>query len=58
MGLTDDPEIPQVSSVMDWLARRIALDFLPIDKRAELGIVTVDEEAHQLTATQPLATNS
>jgi ribonucleoside-diphosphate reductase alpha chain len=28
-GMTDDPDIPQASSVMDWLARRIALDYLP-----------------------------
>jgi ribonucleoside-diphosphate reductase alpha chain len=58
LGMTDDPDIPQVSSVMDWLARRIALDFLPLDKRVELGILTVDEETHQLTNTQPLTANN
>ncbi len=48
MGLTDDPDIPEASSVMDWLARRLALDFLDPDRRAELGIYSVDEEARTL----------
>jgi ribonucleoside-diphosphate reductase alpha chain len=26
-GLTDDPEIPQATSVMDYVARRLAADF-------------------------------
>lgn len=49
LGMTDDPDIPQVSSVMDWVARRIILDFLPAEQRAELGVFSVDEEARQLT---------
>lgn len=27
MGYTDDPEIPQVKSIVDYVARRLALDF-------------------------------
>jgi ribonucleoside-diphosphate reductase alpha chain len=27
MGLTDDPEIPQVSSVLDYIFRRLIIDF-------------------------------
>lgn len=38
-GMTDDPDIPQASSVMDWLARRIALDYLPAENRAQLGVL-------------------
>jgi hypothetical protein len=45
MGMTDDPEIPDVSSVGDYLARRIALDWLPYDIRKTLGILTTTEEA-------------
>jgi ribonucleoside-diphosphate reductase alpha chain len=30
---------------MDYLFRRLALDFLPYDKRAELGIFTAEERA-------------
>lgn len=53
-GMTDDPDIPEVSSVMDWVARRIALDHLPIEKRAQLGILTADEEARQPDDPQPV----
>lgn len=45
MGMTDDPEIPEASSVGDYLARRIALDWLPFDTRKTLGVLTADEEA-------------
>jgi hypothetical protein len=45
MGMTDDPEIPDVASVGDYLARRIALDWLPFDTRKALGILTTEEEA-------------
>ncbi len=44
-GLTDDPDIRMASSVMDYLFRRLALDYLPYEKRAELGIFTADERA-------------
>jgi hypothetical protein len=45
-GWTDDPDIPEVTSVMDWLARRIALDHLPIDTRTHLDLLTPDEQAN------------
>lgn len=38
-GFTDDPEIPRVTSVVDYLARRIALDFLPRSRQEALGII-------------------
>jgi ribonucleoside-diphosphate reductase alpha chain len=44
-GMTDDPDIRISSSVMDYLFRRLALDYLPYDKRAELGIFTAAERA-------------
>ncbi|HEU5472231.1 MAG TPA: hypothetical protein VFV67_16375 [Actinophytocola sp.] len=44
-GRTDDPDIPEASSVMDWLARRIALDHLSFDTRKKLDLLTTDEEA-------------
>lgn len=50
-GLTDDADIPEVTSVMDWLARRIALDYLPANTRAHLGVFSVDEEARRLPST-------
>jgi ribonucleoside-diphosphate reductase alpha chain len=44
-GMTDDPDIRIASSVMDYLFRRLALDYLPFEKRADLGIFTAEERA-------------
>jgi ribonucleoside-diphosphate reductase alpha chain len=38
------------ASVMDYVARRLALDFLPFEKRAELGVFTADERAAAVRA--------
>jgi hypothetical protein len=45
MGMTDDPDIPRAMSVGDYLARRLAHDWLDVDARAELDLLTSDEEA-------------
>jgi len=42
-GRTDDPEIPRVRSVIDYIARRLAIDWLPYTERAALGILTITE---------------
>jgi ribonucleoside-diphosphate reductase alpha chain len=47
-GMTDDPDIRMAASVMDYIFRRLALDFLPDERRAELGILTAAERAAQL----------
>jgi ribonucleoside-diphosphate reductase alpha chain len=49
-GMTDDPDIRMAASVMDYIFRRLALDFLPYERRAELGIFTAKERAAQLRA--------
>jgi ribonucleoside-diphosphate reductase alpha chain len=49
-GMTDDPDIRLSSSVMDYIFRRLALDFLDFDTRTELGILTSGERAAQLRA--------
>ena len=41
-GLTDDPDIRMAQSIMDYIFRRLALDYLSFDERAELGIYTAD----------------
>jgi ribonucleoside-diphosphate reductase alpha chain len=43
--MTDDPDIRMAQSVMDYIFRRLALDYLPYEKRAELGIFTAEERA-------------
>src|SRR3712207_6365231 len=47
-GMTDDPDIRIAQSVMDYIFRRLALDHLPVDKRANLGIFTAEERAAQV----------
>jgi ribonucleoside-diphosphate reductase alpha chain len=42
-GMTDDPDIRFASSIMDYLFRKLALEYLTYDERAELGIFSVDE---------------
>ena len=49
-GMTDDPDIRMAASVMDYIFRRLALDYLPYERRAELGIFTAAERAAQLRA--------
>src|SRR4029077_18732596 len=47
-GLTDDADIRIASSVMDYIFRRLALDHLPYEQRAELSILSAAERTAQL----------
>jgi ribonucleoside-diphosphate reductase alpha chain len=47
-GLTDDPDIRMAQSVLDYIFRRLALDYLPFETRAGLGIYTAGERTQQL----------
>lgn len=49
-GHTDDPDIPRARSVVDYVARRLAIDWLPYDERAELGVYTLTERLHEAAA--------
>ncbi len=42
-GITDDPDIRFAKSLMDYIFRRLALDFLPEEKRLALGIRSMQE---------------
>jgi ribonucleoside-diphosphate reductase alpha chain len=42
-GMTDDPDIRFASSLIDYIFRRLAVDYLSYEERAELGILTVGE---------------
>jgi ribonucleoside-diphosphate reductase alpha chain len=48
-GMTDDPDVRIATSVLDYLFRRLALDYLPLEKRAQLGIFTADERTAQVS---------
>jgi ribonucleoside-diphosphate reductase alpha chain len=47
-GMTDDPDVRIATSVLDYLFRRLALDYLPYDKRAQLGVFTAEERSAQV----------
>jgi len=42
-GMTDDPDIRIANSLMDYLFRKLAVMYLSVDERAELGILTTSE---------------
>jgi ribonucleoside-diphosphate reductase alpha chain len=48
-GMTDDPDLRIATSVLDYLFRRLALDYLPYEKRAQLGIFSAEERAVQVS---------
>ncbi|MHA6763236.1 vitamin B12-dependent ribonucleotide reductase [Streptacidiphilus sp. PAMC 29251] len=47
-GLTDDPDVRMAQSIVDYIFRRLALDFLPFETRSALGIHSVDERQRHL----------
>ncbi len=47
-GMTDDPDIRMAASIVDYIFRRLALDHLPYDTRAALGIHTAEERTREL----------
>jgi ribonucleoside-diphosphate reductase alpha chain len=47
-GLTDDPDVRMSASIMDYVFRRLALDYLPFETRSALGIFTAQERQRQL----------
>jgi ribonucleoside-diphosphate reductase alpha chain len=49
-GLTDDKDIRMAKSLMDYIFRRLALDYLPHETRAAIGIHSADERTAELDA--------
>lgn len=47
-GITDDPDLRFASSLVDYIFRRLAIDYLTVEERTELGISTTEERT-QLT---------
>jgi ribonucleoside-diphosphate reductase alpha chain len=46
-GMTDDPELRIASSIIDYMFRRLAVEYLSAEERAELNILTVGERTQQ-----------
>jgi ribonucleoside-diphosphate reductase alpha chain len=49
-GLTDDKDIRMAKSLMDYIFRRLAIDYLPTETRQALGINTASERSASLDA--------
>ncbi len=47
-GLTDDPDVRMAQSLMDYVFRRLALDYLDFDARSMLGIYSASERQRHL----------
>ncbi|MGH3094597.1 MAG: vitamin B12-dependent ribonucleotide reductase [Streptosporangiales bacterium] len=47
-GLTDDPDVRMAQSIMDYVFRRLALDYLPYETRAAMNILSVQERSRAL----------
>jgi ribonucleoside-diphosphate reductase alpha chain len=47
-GMTDDADIRMAQSMMDYIFRRLALDYLPFESRSALGIYSAAERARAL----------
>ena len=47
-GLTDDPDVRMAQSIMDYIFRRLALDYLTFEERSMLGIYSAEERQRHL----------
>src|SRR4051794_8588318 len=45
-GMTDDPDLRIASSILDYIFRRLAVDYLSLEERTELNILTTGERTH------------
>jgi ribonucleoside-diphosphate reductase alpha chain len=52
-GLTDDPDIRIAQSLVDYVARRLAIDYLDTETRHALGIKTTAERLAEVNGTTP-----
>jgi ribonucleoside-diphosphate reductase alpha chain len=46
-GMTDDPELRIAQSLVDYIFRRLAVDYLSFEERADLGVLTSAERTQQ-----------
>jgi intein/homing endonuclease len=59
-GMTDDPDIRFATSLIDYIFRRLAVEYMPYDKREAMGILTIHERSQPTLpgveeATTPIA---
>ncbi|HET7630505.1 MAG TPA: hypothetical protein VFK03_03975, partial [Candidatus Saccharimonadales bacterium] len=51
-GSTDDPEVKTATSIVDYIFRRLALEYLSIDDRLELGLASLEDMEAELANQQ------
>lgn len=51
-GSTDDPDIKTATSIVDYIFRRLALEYLNIDDRLELGLASLEDLEAELKSQQ------
>ncbi|WP_256837756.1 vitamin B12-dependent ribonucleotide reductase [Ornithinimicrobium faecis] len=54
-GLTDDPDVRMSQSIMDYVFRRLALDYMDFETRDYMGIHSAEERARELETGSYLA---
>jgi ribonucleoside-diphosphate reductase alpha chain len=54
-GMTDDKDIRIAQSLVDYLARRLAIDYLDVETRQALGIKTTAERTAEVNGTAETA---
>ena len=42
-GMTDDPDVRTATSIIDYIAKRLAISYLSFDERLELGLASIDD---------------
>lgn len=42
-GITDDPDVRTASSLVDYIFKRLAINYLSFDDRLELGLASIDD---------------
>jgi ribonucleoside-diphosphate reductase alpha chain len=58
-GMTDDPDLRLATSLLDYIFRRLALDYLSKEQRTELGIFSTQERMQPtLPGVEEMATPS
>jgi ribonucleoside-diphosphate reductase alpha chain len=58
-GITDDPDLRIATSLVDYIFRRLAVDYLPLEERLELGVLSTSERMQPtLPGVEELATTS
>ncbi|HEX6462126.1 MAG TPA: vitamin B12-dependent ribonucleotide reductase [Candidatus Saccharimonadales bacterium] len=51
-GITDDPDVRTASSIIDYIFRRLALEYLNLDDRIELGLASLEDLEAELAEQQ------